>query len=159
MVVWYEDGSKGTVLYSRYLMEQLLGQQLDKNDIVHHIDGDKTNDALENLQVVNRKLHMKEHPAVLEKGAALFRNKAREPFTHGTVYGWMKVKCTCAVCSTAKRVWQDERNRKRRAGGPRGKYSKAYHGDNSMYASGCRCEACTIAHREHAREYRQKLKR
>lgn len=35
-------------------------------------------------------------------------------FTHGSVYGWMKKKCECETCATAKRAWHDERNAKRR---------------------------------------------
>ena len=37
-------------------------------------------------------------------------------FTHGTMYGWMKVKCECSECLTAKRTWYDMRNAKRRKG-------------------------------------------
>jgi len=35
-------------------------------------------------------------------------------FTHGTRYGWMKAKCTCAECSRQKRIDYDTRNAKRR---------------------------------------------
>ena len=158
MIRYYDDGSKGITLHSRYLMEQSLGHALDKNEIVHHIDGDKTNDTLENLQVILRKEHMKEHPVSIATRAAI--SASMPPFTHGTRTGWMRTKCTCAICSIAKRAWYDERNAKRRAAyvdgaGPRGKY---YHGGNSMYANGCRCEACTIAHRDAIRAYRLKNK-
>ncbi len=42
------------------------------------------------------------------------------PFTHGTLYGWMKKKCTCQECLKAKRIWNDERNAKRRKQAPLG---------------------------------------
>lgn len=35
-------------------------------------------------------------------------------FTHGTIYGWMKIKCDCATCYKAKRLWHDKRNAARR---------------------------------------------
>lgn len=55
MAVHYDDGSRGTTLYSRYLMEQKLGRRLDPNDeTVDHIDGDNTNDDLDNLQLLTR---------------------------------------------------------------------------------------------------------
>ena len=38
----------------------------------------------------------------------------KKPYTHGTIYAWMKVKCECVVCSKAKRIWYDKRNAKRR---------------------------------------------
>lgn len=46
------------------------------------------------------------------------RNSIRIPdgHTHGSVYGWMKRKCKCEMCLSAKRAWNDERNKKRRTG-------------------------------------------
>lgn len=47
------------------------------------------------------------------------RGKARQqrdraPFTHGTMYGWMRAKCTCEPCSEAKKKWNQERTIARR---------------------------------------------
>ena len=38
--------------YARYLMEQHLGRRLDPDEEVHHKDGDKLNDSLNNLEVL-----------------------------------------------------------------------------------------------------------
>lgn len=38
----------------------------------------------------------------------------KKPYTHGTIYAWMRVKCKCDTCAKAKRVWYDKRNAKRR---------------------------------------------
>ena len=58
MSVWYPDGSRGTTLYSRYLLEQQFGRRLDPNlETVDHINGDKTDDRIENLQVLSRVAH------------------------------------------------------------------------------------------------------
>lgn len=55
MNVVYADGSKGTTLYSRYLMEKRLGRRLDpKLETVDHINGDKTDDREENLQIMTQ---------------------------------------------------------------------------------------------------------
>lgn len=39
----------------RYVMEQYLGRPLEKNETVHHIDGDRTNNKIENLQLRNNR--------------------------------------------------------------------------------------------------------
>lgn len=35
-------------------------------------------------------------------------------FTHGTIYAWMRKRCVCDICCAAKRIWHNERNKKRR---------------------------------------------
>jgi hypothetical protein len=54
-----KDGKWTSVNYSRYLMEQ-AGFDLEGKE-VHHIDGDKTNDDLANLCVVDIEAHKVEH--------------------------------------------------------------------------------------------------
>jgi len=50
--------------YHRYLMEQEIGRKLEPDEVVHHINKDKTDDRIENLQLLtdhdHRSLHMKE---------------------------------------------------------------------------------------------------
>ena len=43
--------------YSRYLMEMHLGYRLDPQHDVHHVNGDKTDDRVENFEVVHRTIH------------------------------------------------------------------------------------------------------
>ena len=45
----------------RYVMEQVLGRPLDKNEIVHHIDGNKLNNDPSNLQIMTKAEHVKLH--------------------------------------------------------------------------------------------------
>src|SRR3990167_9772626 len=45
----------------RYLMEEYLGYKLDKDKHVHHINGDKQDNALENLVVLDRIEHGRLH--------------------------------------------------------------------------------------------------
>lgn len=45
----------------RYIMELHLKRELLPHEIVHHIDGDKWNNAISNLELTNRKDHVKMH--------------------------------------------------------------------------------------------------
>lgn len=60
-VIYKENGKSRTKTYARYLMEQHLGRELLPNEDVHHIDGDRTNDVIENLIVLDHVEHVKLH--------------------------------------------------------------------------------------------------
>lgn len=45
----------------RHVMEQHLGRKLRKDELVHHINEDRADNRLENLQVVSRSEHTKIH--------------------------------------------------------------------------------------------------
>jgi len=45
----------------RLLGEYMVNMKLDKNIHVHHIDGNKMNNTISNLQVIRSNLHTKEH--------------------------------------------------------------------------------------------------
>jgi hypothetical protein len=45
----------------RALMESIVGRQLSYNEVVHHIDGNKKNNSLENLQIMDRGEHISLH--------------------------------------------------------------------------------------------------
>lgn len=47
-----EDGSRSSTSYARYLMSVYLGRFLNEDEYVDHIDDDKTNDVIENLQIL-----------------------------------------------------------------------------------------------------------
>ena len=53
----------------RLILECRLGRKLARHEVVHHIDGDCTNDAPENLEVLSHYEHSREH-ATLERGTA-----------------------------------------------------------------------------------------
>jgi hypothetical protein len=47
----------GYIMEHRWVMEQQLGRQLTKGEVVHHRDGNKANNAPENLQVMLKSQH------------------------------------------------------------------------------------------------------
>lgn len=47
----------------RFIMENNIGRKLDKNEIVHHVNGDSHDNRIENLQVMSRAEHARLHHA------------------------------------------------------------------------------------------------
>ena len=56
-----EDGKHRIRSYPRILMEEKLGRPLRPDEDVHHIDGDKTNNSIENLEIIPHGVHQKLH--------------------------------------------------------------------------------------------------
>lgn len=52
---------KNGIWQHRNIAEKVLGRKLTYNEVVHHIDGDPTNNALDNLIVISRSKHVSLH--------------------------------------------------------------------------------------------------
>lgn len=56
-----------------YLMEQHLGRSLSKSEVVHHIDGDKTNNNMNNLWLCDQSQHREAHASLQYLGYELIQ--------------------------------------------------------------------------------------
>jgi hypothetical protein len=80
----------------RYVMEQHLGRKLDKSEHIHHINGDRTDNRLENLDLISPSLHSKKHFQMQEW---CFK-KGNKPPKH-------RDGCICFRCSPySARIWE-----------------------------------------------------
>jgi uncharacterized C2H2 Zn-finger protein len=57
----------GYVLYHRIIVENHINRLLDKNEIVHHINGDKKDNRIENLEIMLANEHSRIHALKGEK--------------------------------------------------------------------------------------------
>ncbi len=73
-VVIETDEKEREVEY-RYVMEKELGRKLDSDEIVHHIDENRLNNGISNLQIMSNTEHLKLHREL--------RNKRRKENNHG----------------------------------------------------------------------------
>lgn len=95
----YRNGKK--VRAHRWIMEQHLGRKLLDDEQVHHKDGNPLNNALENLEVLSTREHMRLHKCQeWETRVCPVCGKPFEPTTRHK----RRQMCCSAECAQAIRV-------------------------------------------------------
>ena len=57
----YLRNNKAKKRLHRQVMEDYLQRKLSSNELVHHINGDKTDNRIENLEIISRAKHCRLH--------------------------------------------------------------------------------------------------
>lgn len=81
---------RGWIRKHRYIMEQYLKRKLSIEEIVHHINGIKTNNKIENLAVLTKSAHS----SLTHKGKII---------NH-------KVECNCCICKNERGEYKGDKN-------------------------------------------------
>ena len=61
-IIGYVNGVQ--YCYHRWLMEQKIGRKLTNKEDVHHIDGNKLNNDINNLELLTKLFHRREHNGI-----------------------------------------------------------------------------------------------
>lgn len=104
----------GYVLLHRVIVENYIGRLLKSNEVVHHKDGNKHNNSIDNLEVMDSKAHNKMHSSTGRAYVVLTCSECGRHFTREK----RQVKSGKPFCSrSCNGKYQRKRNWKNKSAG------------------------------------------
>ena len=64
----------------RVVIEKAVGRELSEDEIVHHIDGNKRNNRIDNLEITTRSIHAKTHFAQIDRSKPVVQMSRNDTF-------------------------------------------------------------------------------
>lgn len=92
----------------RLVMEEYLGRPLETEEIVHHIDDDKSHNEIENLELCLRSVHTSYHLTGKPSPVKGRRIKC------GTATAYSKWGCRCDACREAQKLAMREYRKRKK---------------------------------------------
>jgi hypothetical protein len=99
------------ILEHRAVVEESIGRPLDSSEIVHHVDENKTNNELDNLEVMSNSEHARHHarkPTLIDLTCGMCHNtfqKNLSKYNYAIAQGW-HVYCSRSCRGLAGRLKQ-----------------------------------------------------
>ena len=87
-------GKRITVSYPKFLVEEHIGRKLEPDETVDHIDGNFSNNSLDNLRIVPRKDHCRSHACCRKEIVKVCVICGKEFITHNN----KRVTCGSRQC-------------------------------------------------------------
>lgn len=161
-IVRYDTGKKTTVLEHREIMEASLGRKLLPSEVVHHRNHLKTDNRLENLELLTVEQHSKLHgkDQIAEWADARCLGCGKEWKIRASVLrGSAKKGQAGPFCSKQCSGRYGATVQVQKTGVDANDPSTWLHGTASTYDyRKCRCEVCRAAHAKRARETKARKK-
>ena len=155
----HPNARKDGYLYDhRVVMENFLGRLLLNTEVVHHINGVRDDNRIENLELMTLASHSSLHHKTGESCVELICSYCEEVFLrevrhYNTALRKGRTKFYCGRSCMAR----DQIKVRGRIGGNPRPPVEWEHGTHNGYANkGCRCPSCTEAQADYMRGYKSR---
>lgn len=97
-----KSDERSTTSYARYLLSVNLCRFLLEEETVDHIDGDKTNDSIDNLQILSREDNIRKSSKKITM-VSFICDFCKKSFSlpKRQTYGKRKTRCCSRICSAS----------------------------------------------------------